>query len=319
MSEYREIKIYASHGDMECLAGCLVIEGITGLVISDPEDIKEFAAEKSDSWDYIDEDLLKEAASGEPYVTVYIAEGEEGAADAEALRLALERATSLGIDFRVEQSSIREEDWANEWKKYFRPLKIGEKILIKPSWESVDPSDGRTVVELDPETSFGTGRHYTTQLCLELTEKYLNAGDTVLDLGCGSGIIFITALKLGASSAQATDISADAVKISAQNAEKNGISRDRFEVYLGDAAKDEDIRSKIRKGHKLVTANIVADVLICLSDVFAETVEPQGRLILSGIIDGREDEVLNIVKSKGFTVLEHRHADIWNAYALEKL
>lgn len=319
MSEYREIKIYVPRGSVETLTDNLIMAGITGLVINDPDEIEAFAAEKSDSWDYIDDELLKQAASGEAYVTVYLSDDEDGARGAESVKIAIERLASMGISCRAEQGSICEEDWANEWKKYFKPLKIGEKILIKPSWEDIADAEGRTVIELDPETSFGTGRHYTTQLCLELTEKYICEGDSVLDLGCGSGIIFIAALKLGASHAQATDISQDAVKISRQNAEKNGILQDSFEIYLGDAAKDKNIREKICKGHQLVTANIVADVLLSLEDVFAEAVSPHGKLILSGIIDSRTDDVTEAIKSKGFTVIEHRHADIWNAYALEKL
>ncbi len=319
MNEYREIKIYVSHGAMDALTDNLIMAGITGIVINDPEDIKSFAAEKSDSWDYIDDELLKQAASGEPYVTVYLSEGEDGARDAESVKIALDRLTQLGIEYRVEQENVREEDWANEWKKYFTPLEVGEKILIKPSWENVADPKGRAVVELDPESTFGTGRHYTTQLCLELTEKYVREGDKVLDLGCGSGIVFISAMKLGAAHAQATDISPDAVKISRRNAENNGISSDDVEVYLGDAANDDNVRKNICQGHELVMANIVADVLLSLADVFTETVKPHGRLILSGIIDGRDGEVIEAVKSRGFTVLEHRHADIWNAYALERL
>lgn len=316
--DWKELKIYASHADMDNLSAALISAGVTGLVISDPEDIKDFAAEKSTSWDYIDEELLKLAASGEAYITIYLSDDSDGAQTAESVKDALDRLKALGVKLRVESGSIREEDWANEWKKFFKPQPIGQRILIKPSWEEVSDPQGRKIIELDPENSFGTGRHYTTQLCLELLEKYLKEGDSVADLGCGSGIIFISAMALGASYAVGTDISPDAVKISRRNAVKNGVSEEKFEVFCGDAVTDAVLRERMCKGFDVVTANIVADVLIHMKELFSDCVKQGGKLILSGIIDDRLDEVLITVKQQDFMLVEQLHRDIWNAAAFIK-
>lgn len=311
--DWKELRIYTDHNNIENLGAALISVGIDGIVINDPEDIRQFAAEKSDSWDYIDDELLKSAASGEPFFTVYLSDDDAGAQSAEAVAEALGRLESLGIKTRTESTGIREEDWANEWKKFFKPQPIGTKLLIKPSWESVPKGCERTVVELDPENSFGTGRHFTTQLCLELLEKHLKRGDRICDLGCGSGIIFICAMALGASYAFGTDISEDAVRISRRNAIKNGVPENSFDVRHGDAAGDPELRKEACKGFDIVTANIVADVLLHMKELFADIIKPGGTLILSGIIDDRVDEVLENVKAQGFTLVEQLHRDIWNA------
>ncbi len=316
--DWKEIKIHTTHENMDNLGAALISAGINGFVINDPEDIREFAAEKNASWDYIDDDLLRQADAGGSFITVYLESGESGAIQAEQMSEALDRLRGMGVRLRVESCAVREEDWANEWKKFFKPQPIGRKIIIKPTWETVPDPAGRTVIELDPETSFGTGRHFTTQLALELLEDNLNLGDTVADLGCGSGIIFISAMKLGASHAVGTDISSDAIKISRKNAAQNGISDSDFEVFCGDVVTDPELLKKFCKGYDLVAANIVADVLISMKDVFKMLVKPGGKLILSGIIDDRLDETLAAVKASGFTLIEHRRRDIWNAASFVK-
>lgn len=317
--DWKEIKIYAEHKYIEDISAALISAGVTGLVIDDPEDVREFAAEKNSSWDYIDEELLRAATSGEANVTLYIPTNAEGAEMTESVKCALDRLTALGIEWRVESGSIREEDWANEWKKFFKPQPVGEKLIIKPSWETVPNTCGRKIVELDPENSFGTGRHHTTQLCLELLEKYIAEGDSIIDLGCGSGIIFISAFALGASSAVGTDISPDAIKISRQNARKNAIPDEKVEVYCGDAVTDPELHQKICRAYDLVTANIVADVLLYMKELFAELTKQGGTLILSGIIDDSLNEVLEAVKKQGFTLIEQKHRDIWNAAAFKRV
>lgn len=316
--EWKELKIYAVHENIEFLSAALISAGVTGLVINDPEDVKAFAAEKNSSWDYIDDELLKSATAGDAYVTVYISGDEDGAQMMESIQIALDRLTALGIGYRLELGSIREEDWANEWKKFFKPQPIGKKLIIKPSWEDIPDPQGRTIIELDPESSFGTGRHHTTQLCLELLENYIAKGDSIIDLGCGSGIIFISAIALGAGSAVGVDISQDAVKISRKNAEKNGIPAEKIEVYCGDCVANSELHEKVCKAYDLVAANIVADVLLSMKELFAEVCKPAGTLVLSGIIDDRLDEVLSAVKGQGFTLIEQKHRDIWNAAVFKK-
>ena len=185
-----------------------------------------------------------------------------------------------------------------------RFLQIGERLLIKPSWEPVPAGNTRTILEIDPASSFGTGQHHTTRLCLELAEGVLNDGDRVLDLGCGSGILSIGTILLGAKEATAVDIVDNSVRTAVENAEKNGISADRYTAYCGDIISDEALRTKLGTGYDLICANIVADVLIAMSGLFGGFLKEHGYLIVSGIITERADEVLDVLRSAGFTLLK---------------
>lgn len=320
--EWKELKIYTSHIGIETLSNALINEGITGFVINDPEDIKEFERNKNASWDYIGEEVWQ-LCGNDTYITVYVQDDENGISDLEAVKSAVSSLKNLSQvsefgSLAIVSGSIKDEDWANNWKEYFKPLEIGEKLIIKPSWETLPPDNKRIVLEIDPETSFGTGRHHTTRLCLELVERYIRKGDKVCDLGCGSGIISIAAMLYGAQSAVAVDISEDAAKISAENAAKNRIAKERYVSYCGDVITDAALRNTIGNGYTLVCANIVADVLLAMQDVFYEITAPDGMLILSGIIDDRRDEVISAVVSHGFELLESYSCEMWNAAAFIK-
>ena len=197
-------------------------------------------------------------------------------------------------------TSIREEDWANNWKQYFKPFKVGEKLVIKPSWEEYDNSDGRIILEIDPASSFGTGKHHTTRLCLEVLEKYLNKGDKLLDMGCGSGILSIGAMLLGADSAVAVDIEENAAVTAKENAVKNHISTGKYRTYFGNILTDEKLADEIDDKYDIIAANIVADVLIAMKDSFRRYLRDGGILIVSGIIEERMDEVIDALISAGF-------------------
>lgn len=315
--DWLELNIYTTHQGIEPLSAALIGEGFTGLVISDPEDIVEFAENKNPSWDYIDDEVLAKQ-NDEAFITVYIQKDDSSADTIMQIKDIIARLKSLDTAnefgrLEIESSGIREEDWANNWKEFFKPIEIGEKLIIKPTWETLPDDNKRFVVELDPETSFGTGRHFTTQLCLELLEKYVTSGDRVCDLGCGSGIISIAAMALGAESAVGVDIAKDAVKIAKANALKNGIADEKYTVFCGDITTDAELKEKIGKGYDIVAANIVSDVLLAMKEIFAEITKPGGILVISGIIDDRRDEVLEAVKLCGFTLLEDLHRDMWNA------
>ncbi len=316
------LNIYTTHLGIEPLCAMLLDLGITGVVISDPYDIDEFVANKTADWDYIDDELA-DTADKEAFVTVYLSNDADGIELLSEINNGLHRLKTLDVAgeygrLETDNTSINEEDWANNWKKYFKPIEIGEKILIKPTWEPVPENNSRVIVELDPDSSFGTGRHFTTQICLELLEKYLKIGDSMADLGCGSGIISIAGMQLGAASAVCTDIAENAVRTAKENAVQNGISDERYTVFCGDVATDTEAFEKLGKGFDLVAANIVADVLLSMTKVFANITKPGGILIISGIIDDRLDEVMNAVKSAGFTVIEPLHRDIWNGCALRR-
>ncbi len=314
------LNIYTSHMGIEPLCASLMNIGINGVVINDPYDIDEFVANKTAEWDYIDDDLANTDGK-EAYVTVYLSNDADLPEkllqiNSELARLkSLDKAGEYGR-LETDSSNISEQDWANNWKQFFKPVEIGERIFIKPTWEPIPDDNSRVVVQLDPDSSFGTGRHFTTQICLELLEKYLKAGDRIADLGCGSGIISIAGMLLGAESAVCTDIAENAVRISKENALQNGIADDKYTVFCGDVASDPDAFEKLGSGFDLVAANIVADVLLSMTDVFKQITRVGGILIISGIIDDRLDEVMTSVKSNGFTVIEPLHRDIWNGCAL---
>ena len=314
---WTEVNIYTTTEGIEPVCGCLLCIGVTGFVIKDAKDFEDFLADKTGNWDYIDDDLMN-LKNCETCVTVYLPENSQGADMLSAIRS--EMIALKGRDtedkfgrLAVELANVREEDWANNWKQYFKPLLIGDKLLIKPSWENCDNENARVILEIDPESSFGTGQHHTTQLCLEQLEKILHDGDRVLDLGCGSGILSIAALLLGAKEATAVDIDANSVKIAKGNAAKNHISEESYTCYCGNVIGDEELREKIGGGFDVITANIVADVLIAMSGIFGRFIRPGGSLILSGIISQRSAEVLDAMKSNGYILENIAEKEDWVA------
>ena len=313
--EWAEINIYTTTAGIDSVTGILMDLGITGFVIKDAQDFEDFLENKTGNWDYIDDDLMG-LKNCETTVTVYIrSEGAELFAAVKSALAALKSRDTDGAYGRLEydMSNIREEDWANNWKQYFKPITIGEKLLIKPSWEAADPAEKRRILEIDPASSFGTGQHNTTRLCLELIEENLAQGEKLLDLGCGSGILSIGALLLGAESACAVDIDDNSVRIAAENAQKNGISPERYTAFCGDITSDEKLREKIGGGYDIVCANIVADVLIAMSGFFAGFLKDKGKLIVSGIIDTRREDVLSTISFCGFELVKSANSEDWNA------
>ena len=197
-----QTEIFTATDGVDELCAYLLDIGIKGFVIKDANDFKEFLNDKSGNWDYIDEDLMN-LSNCETSITVYIPDDAQGAEMVISLKNLLKNLKENDVDnkfgrLELNFSDVKEEDWANNWKQYFKPLKVGEKLLVKPSWEEYDNIDNRTILEIDPASSFGTGQHNTTKLCLEFLETCLKSGDRVLDLGCGSGILSIGAMLLGA-------------------------------------------------------------------------------------------------------------------------
>lgn len=318
---WTEVNIFTTTEGIDPVCGCLLGIGVTGFAIRDAKDFEEFLADKNGNWDYIDDDLMN-LRDCETCVTVYLPDDSQGADMLSALRsemsaLAARDENKTFGRLAVELANVREEDWANNWKQYFKPLTVGERLVIKPSWEEYDPTDGRTVLEIDPASSFGTGQHNTTQLCLELIEKNLRGGDKVLDLGCGSGILSIAAVLLGADKVTAVDISQNSVETAKENASKNNIPAESYRAYCGDIIGDNALVEKIGGGFDIIAANIVADVLIAMSPIFEKFLKKGGTLILSGIITERADEVIEAVKSKGYALVEIREKDGWAAVSFD--
>lgn len=318
---WTEAEIYTSTECIDILCASLLDIGIKGFAIKDSEDFNEFLENKDGKWDYIDDDLMG-LKNCETSVTIYLPENSQGAEILISLKQLLNRmkerdsSGSWGrLEFEIK--SVKEEDWANNWKQYFKPLKVGEKLLVKPSWEEYDGSDSRTILEIDPASSFGTGQHNTTKLCLELLEKAVKGGERILDLGCGSGILSIGGILLGANEATAVDIEENAVATALENAVKNNISMEKYHAYCGDIISNTDLREKIGSGYDIITANIVADVLIAMSTLFRSFLKPESILIISGIITERKSEVVDAVVEAGFEVIEEAEGDGWAAVMLK--
>ncbi|MCR5480058.1 MAG: 50S ribosomal protein L11 methyltransferase [Ruminococcus sp.] len=315
--DWIETAIYTTTQGIEAVTGRLLGLGIDGFVIRDAQDFEDFLEDKDGNWDYIDDDLmgLKDC---ETTVTVYIPNDANAPELVSAIRAelnALKQSDEQSEFGRLEceLKNIREQDWANNWKQYFKPLCVGEKLLIKPSWESVSENETRRILEIDPAASFGTGQHNTTQLCLELLEQNISQGDSLLDLGCGSGILSIAAILLGAQKATAVDIDENSVKIATENAQKNNIPSGSYTALAGNIITDKALAEKIGTGYDIVCANIVADVLIAMSGLFAGFLKKGGKLVVSGIIEPRRDEVLEKIQASGFELVQTRQKDDWVA------
>ena len=314
-----EVNIFTSTAGIEAVCGCLLTIGITGFVIKDSQDFEDFLEDKNGNWDYIDDDLmgLKDC---ETCVTIYLADNSQGTDMLAAIRSEMIELKSRDEEnvfgrLTVELSNVKEEDWANNWKQYFKPLTVGEKLVIKPSWEEYSGNEDRVILEIDPASSFGTGQHNTTQLCLELIERNLKNNDRILDLGCGSGILSIAGMLLGADSATAVDIDQNSVNIALENACKNNISPAKYEGYCGNIITDEALRNQIGNGYDIIFANIVADVLIAMGPLFKTFIKKDGIIIISGIIIERCDEVFQAMESNGYNRIELRDSNGWAAAA----
>lgn len=271
-----------------------------GIYMEDYSHLEEEAMEIAHI-DLIDEALLqKDRTKG--IVHVYLSPEDH---PAEAIAFLTERYTAAGIDFSIATENVDEEDWINNWKQYFKPIPVGEKLLIRPIWEELADPAGRVVLDLEPGLAFGTGTHETTRLCMELMEKCVKPGVRFLDVGCGSGILSVAALLLGAERAVGVDIDPLAVKTAEQNAAQNRVA-DKFTGICGDLAQ------KVTGKYDVVAANIVADVIIRLADDCPRFMAENSVLIVSGIIDTREAEVRARLE-RDFTLLERREEHGWVA------
>lgn len=316
-----EMDIYTTTEGIEAVTGSLLGMGINGFVIKDAKDFQDFLDDKDGNWDYIDDDLMG-LKNCETTVTVYLPENAQGLENLEAMKLELKALKKRDVNnefgrLEYELKNVKEEDWANNWKQYFKPFPVGKKLYIRPSWEHDEPEAGRTVLEIDPESSFGTGQHHTTRLCLELMESEA-AGSKMLDMGCGSGILFIGGMLLGAKEVFAVDIEENAVRIAKKNAAENHLPEEKYTVRCGNVLSDEALRAEIGSGYDLITANIVADVLKAMAPLFPQFLKKTGTLIISGIIVERKDEVIAAMEAQGFVVTDCREKEGWAAVKLKQ-
>ena len=314
--DWLRVTVYTTSEGIEPVTGRMYQLGITGLEIEDEKDFKDFLENNTQYWDYVDEELIKEK-EGETRVKVYVSDDINGRELLAAIKGSMQELKSIdeeGVFGRLETEvdSMNTEDWANNWKKYFHIMEVGEKLLIKPMWEELTEPTDRIVFNVNPGMSFGTGSHYTTQLCIEALEKYVHTGDKMLDLGCGSGILSIISLLLGASEAVAVDIDPNAVDTAYENAQMNDIDLSKYHVLSGNVVTDPDIQQEISKNrYEVVAANIVADVIIGLAPKAREYMKENGVFITSGIISDREDEVRAALVENGFEIVSAQRRKDW--------
>lgn len=255
-----------------------------------------------------------EVAPDEPFVVrTYVADSDFDAAVIDDIRTALWHLGQMRRVGDLTVSQIREEDWANAWKEHFRPHKIGNRVVITPPWQQYEPADGEIVVELDPGMAFGTGLHPSTRLSMLGVEQVVSEGARVLDVGTGSGILAIAAIKLGAERVDAVDIETVAVRATAENALSNGVS-DRLAVELGSVGPGEPFGGE----YDVVLANIIARILVELAGPLVKATRPGGRLVLAGVIESREQDVVEAFATRGAHVVTRRQSDDWVSLVLER-
>lgn len=304
---WSEIAITVDTKDIETAGSIANMVVPYGIYIEDYSDLENEVMEIAHI-DLIEESLLN-ADRTKAIIHVYVNPHEN---PLEAVSFIKERLDSENIKYEINISNCATEDWVNNWKQYFHPMPIGEKLLIRPTWEDEYDPQGRTVLHIEPGLAFGTGSHPTTKLCLETLEKHIDKDSTVLDIGCGSGILSIACLLLGAKSAFGVDIDSLAVKTAKENALENGFKDDKFTVVQG------NLSDKVTGKYKVIVANIVADIIMEFNKEVGRFLEDDGVYITGGIIESREPEVLDSFGENGFKVIERYEEKGWLVFVLKK-
>jgi len=309
--KYIELQVITTTEASDAVSEFLYSEGASGVVIEDPNDFKALNT-NSKNWDYVEDDIIEKLGEDVKVKGYFSAEGFKDDI-LEAVKMKVNRLDEFGLDKGkglISTREVNEEDWANAWKQYYKPSKVGEKVVIKPTWEEYEAAPEEIVVEMDPGMAFGTGTHETTILCVQLLEKFVKNGHTVFDVGCGSGILGITAAKLGAGSVVCVDIDETSCRVARENVQQNNVT-EKVEVKAG------NLLDAVSGKADIIIANIIADIIIAFSEDAGRFLNKGGIFISSGIIKDRRDEVLDKLKSEGFGILEVLEMGEWCAIAAE--
>ncbi|WP_419742635.1 50S ribosomal protein L11 methyltransferase [Paraclostridium dentum] len=305
--KWAEITIKTTTEAVEAITNILYEQNVGGVSIEDPKDFK-FQKKHEYDWDFVEEEIFNSGYDG-VIIKTYITEERDVSDDIKLIKEKIEGLKEFGIDVGeaiVELSQVDEEDWANEWKNYYKPAKIGEKIVVKPTWEDYEAKDTDLIIELDPGMAFGTGTHETTSMCIRELEKYVKPESKVFDIGCGSGILAIAAAKLGAKDVLAVDLDEVAVKVSKENIELNKVegSVNALHGNLMEVVKDKA---------DIVVANIIADIIKILAKDIKQFMKDDAVFISSGIIHAKVDEVKEALTQNGLEIVHVESLGEWNA------
>ncbi|MCC3863288.1 50S ribosomal protein L11 methyltransferase [Terrisporobacter petrolearius] len=305
---WTEVTVKTTTEAVEAISNILLEERCGGVMIEDPKDFL-FQKKNELDWDYVEEEVFNKSNQDGVLIKTYIPEERNVLELVETIKAKISLLPSYGLDIgegTVSLSDVNESDWANEWKKYYKPTKIGQKIVVKPTWEDYDKQEGDLIIELDPGMAFGTGTHETTSMCIRELEKYVDESKRVFDIGCGSGILAIAAAKLGAKEVVAGDLDEVAVKVSKENCELNNVS-DKVVVKHGSLFEVVEGKADV------IVANIIADIIKILANDVSKFLSADGVFISSGIIHAKIDEVVESLEKNGFEIVDIVKLGEWSA------
>lgn len=309
--KWTELTVSTSKEGIEPLTAALLELGITGFIVEDPEEIEAFISENAGTWDMIDEQVIDDIRSKTPNIKVYVSDTEDGKKLHENVQNAVGQLKESDKNacygsLEIAQCDMRDTDWENNWKAYFKPFTIGKSLAVCPTWEEYGNPENRVVLYIDPASSFGSGLHETTRMCMRALEKYTREKDSVLDIGCGSGILSVTAAKLGCAAVSAIDIDQNAVKTARECAKVNGESA-RITVFKS------DLLSGVTDMYDIAVANLFASTVVRLSADIGRVLKKCGIFISSGIVDEGLKDVREAYKANGLEIIEIMNEGQWYA------
>ena len=315
--KFIEAKIYTSKQGIEPLSTVLMKMGITDFVIDDPTEIEELLSKKNTyDWDYVDKSVF-DAMNNEPSITIYLEDSDDGKKKFKQINIAMLELKSNelygefgeGVSFGrlyVESNVVDEDNWKDSWKEFFKPSKVTDRMVIKPTWEEYEKGNDELVIEIDPGMAFGTGSHPTTVMCMRLMERHTGQFNTVLDVGCGSGILSIAAALLGADDVLGVDIDPVAVEVAKENVKLNGTDNN-VQISFGDFTKGIDYKAD------LVVSNLVAELVVLLAKSLSENINSDGLFISSGILAEKLSHTKAGIEKAGFKILKVLEDEGWCA------